>query len=160
MWEFWKEVFTDKSVLGSIIGGLLGGVFTYLAVLLTFKNERKNSYPEKLVTLTEMLSEVEDVQAKLAKYFEDVKREDEGVAFVIRELNTKDLDRSFLKKAVLVDHQTYKYVSQGAVYRYPDLIRLSKSPEDVNYADLYKCQIHVLRLGIKSRIRHYTKKIA
>ena len=129
-------------------------------MIAIFKNEKKNSYPAKLVTLAELLSEVEDVQAKLAKYFEDVKTEDENVAFVIRELNTKDLDRSFLKKAVLVDHQTYKYVSQGSVYRYPDLIRLSKSSEDINYADRYKCQIHVLRLGIESRIRHYTKKIA
>ncbi|MDN4866241.1 hypothetical protein [Priestia megaterium] len=160
MLEFWKEVFTDKGVLGSIIGGLLGGFFTYLAVILTFRNQNKSEYPQKLVILAELLSEVEEVQAKLDKYFESLRKEDNSVAFVIRELNTRNWDRSFLKKAVLVDYQTYKYVSQGSVYRYPDSIRLSKDAEDVKKADLYKRQLHVLHLGVESRIRYYTKKIA
>lgn len=159
MLEFLKEVFTDKSVIGSIIGGLLGGLFTYLAVILTFKNEQKNSYPEKLGILTDLLSEVEDVQDKLAKYFEDVKKEDGNAVFVIKDIDTKDLDRSFLKQAVLVDRKTYKAVAQGKGYRYPDKIKLSKSAENQSAAGRYKACLHVLKKNIESRINYYTGKL-
>ncbi|KOR76504.1 hypothetical protein AM232_26160 [Bacillus sp. FJAT-21352] len=157
--DFLQKMFTDPSVFGSIIGGLIGGIFTYLAVILTFRNQNKNEYPQKLVTLQELLSAVETSQETLDTYFKNVEQTDENKIFVVRKLDTKELERSFMIKAVTIDRRTYKYVSQGSVYKYPELIRLSKSPEDIKHADRFKKYLHVLHLGIDSRIRYYLKKI-
>ncbi|MGF9946603.1 hypothetical protein ABEX44_25705 [Priestia megaterium] len=102
---FLKDFFTDTSAWGSIIGGILGGLITYWGVILTFKNEKKNSYPEKLVKLTEMIFRVEDYKSALEIHRKRLENDvPEGVSDV---LDLENFNREIIKMAAMVDKKTY-----------------------------------------------------
>lgn len=57
--EFLKTLATSEDVWGSIIGGLVGGFFTYLAVILTFKYQKRNDIPNKTSSMVKMSIEID-----------------------------------------------------------------------------------------------------
>jgi len=166
--EFWKEVFTDKGVLGSIIGGLVGGFFTYLAVILTFKYQRKFEYPEKLVTLTEMIFMLEDFKPELDVYvvklqvFEESQRLPEI-------LDLEKLNRTIITMAANVDKKTYRLLvrsrenwlsDEALIFFDRDALISSMSNQEIlNRVQSVPVYIDSVMAILKHRISYYEKKI-
>lgn len=168
-------ILSDKGLfaafLGAIIGGifaivgsLIGGVFTYLAVILTLNHQKKNEYPQKLLTLVEMLSLVEGNQEELVKGFDFVDNAPSNVLRGVNIVEIKKLEESLILKAVTVDKNTYvvistffsSYVKSG----YSESIRIySKAPEEVKHAKRFQKELTKLHQEIDNRIKYYSKRI-
>lgn len=169
-----KLILSDKGIFGAvfgaiiggafaIIGSLIAGLFTYLAVVLTLNNQKKNEYPQKLEILVSMLSEVESIDSKLTKHVLGPPPEP-GVLYPVRKIDTKELERSLMVQAVKVDIKTYKYVSDAfSLYRklgYSETITYtSRKPDDIKCGSLLQKYMNRLRSNIDSQIKSYTKKI-
>ncbi|MFJ8248017.1 hypothetical protein [Peribacillus asahii] len=131
---------------------------------MTLKFHKKSEYPKKLEALVNIISEVESIKNQLDRYFEVLSKETSNTLYPIRKLNTRDLEKSLMIQAVIVDRDTYAYVSQAfSVYRklgYGEIIEVnSKSPEQIKYAGDFQKRMNLLHRSIGYKIQSYTKKM-
>lgn len=164
VWDLLKEVFTDKSALGSIIGGLVGGVFTYLAVIWTFSKEKRNTYPARLVKLTEMIFIVEDYKSVLIPHMHRLEKD---VYMAMPEaLNLEDFNRRIITMAASVDKQTYRSLFDARENQLtPDALSVFNSntsagpPTALKAGEPIPNYIESVLTILKDRVSYYEKRI-
>ncbi|MGG0587759.1 hypothetical protein ABE049_26180 [Priestia megaterium] len=107
--EFLKTLVLSTDVWGSIIGGLVGGLFTYLSLILTFRNQNKSESPQKLVHLTTMIESLRSIKELLDMYVEELNH-DEDPIYILEGFNLKEIMDSMLLAAARIDKKTYHIV--------------------------------------------------
>lgn len=164
MSDFLRDLFTSKEVWGSIIGGLVGGLFTYLAVILTFKYQRRNEYPAKIISLTKMISDINSFRDRLTWYlihYEVPEEEQEDVERkYVEAVDFKIWKETLLLDAVTVDKHIYKSVLiafRGLSDGFGIYTVLAE--KEVEQLRLYQEELSKLRETMEKRVNYYFRRI-
>ncbi|MFJ7994283.1 hypothetical protein ACIQY5_19170 [Peribacillus frigoritolerans] len=159
------KVLSDPGVIASVIGSLVGGLFTYLAVILTFNKQKKDELPAKLLALTEIMFSIKTYQSNLYLLLHGIGSNNEDAMQYFPALKFDDLKATLVFKSLSVDKKTYQVIVKAFLeysklgYNYNFFNSKRFNEENVRIAlDFYK-DLSTLEAQINKRIAYYEKKL-
>lgn len=163
------KILSDPGVIGSVIGGLIGGFFTYLAVILTFEKQKKDELPSKLLALTEIMFLIKAYEKNLNLLLDCIYSDRGDATRYFPALEFDDFKSNLVFKSLSVDKKTYQIIFKTFLeYTELDYYKITVL-FDSNKGYLYKNTVDAaeglvkdlstLKAQLIKRVIYYEKKL-